>query len=231
MQRITRLLTGSTPSARWRWPLGLLILAGSGALLATQLGLSGNLLPDMHFESTTAGKLGPGDERIIRTKGLDKQRYYRAAVDRAGKLTEQYAENGQPRPIDADTRKWIDEMTRLAVAPPPPPPPVPPPPPLAAPPPPPPAPPAPPELAESEAFKAIVRQVAADPHVLARLGSPIVVQPKPVSGHLDIDGNGGDARLSFIARGPKGALQVTAQASLLGGAWQLESVDMARVPR
>jgi len=229
MQRITRLLTGSTPSSRWRLPLGLVLLLGTGALLATQVELSGHSLPNMHFQSSTDGKLGPGDERVITANGLDKQRYYRANVDRAGRLTEVYKENGQLRPIDADTRDWIAEMTRLAVTPPPPPPPVPPMPPV-APPPPPPAPPPPPEVADSLAFQQILGLVAADPGVLARLGSPIAAQ-KPVSGHVDIDQDTGEARLTFIASGPKGKAQVTANARMDRNAWTLQTVELAGVPR
>jgi beta-lactamase regulating signal transducer with metallopeptidase domain len=141
MQRITRLLTGSTPNSRWRLPAVLVILLGSGAVLAAQVALSGNASPDSHFQSTTTGDLGPGDERVINFK----DRHYRAVVDAKGKLTEEYTIAGKPQPIDAATRKWLDEMTHIAVAPPPPPPPpgvAPPPPPVL--PPPPPAPPAPP---------------------------------------------------------------------------------------
>ena len=232
MQRITRLLSGNTPRARWRLPLAALILLGSSSLLATQVGVTGHALPGITIRSTTDGVLGPGDTREVTANGLDKTRYYFASVNRNGELSEVYREDGKPRAIDAAARRWISEVDRLSV--PPPAPPAPPaPPPMASlpapptPPPLPPAPPPPPELADSAVFKAIVRLVAADPGVIARLGSPIAVLPKPVDGRIDINGNEGNAQLDFIASGPNGRVRVSASARMEHGAWLLEVVNLA----
>lgn len=255
MQRITRLLNGSDPEntgagKRWRLPAALAILLASGTLLATQVDVRGTFMPDLHFQSTTDGVLRPGDSREIRANGVDKQRFYRASVDQAGKLTELYEENGKPHPIDKPVRAWVNEMTRLATTPPPPPPmpphapgapPAPPAPPVAPPtdldgtvnligPPPPPAPPAPPALSESTSFKEILRLVAADRAVIRAMGNPLTVLPDSVAGSLDLSGpNGGDgtALLSFNLSGPNGRNKVIVSAEREDGTWKIEMLRLA----
>jgi beta-lactamase regulating signal transducer with metallopeptidase domain len=229
MKRITRLLSESTGAARWRLPVAALVLVCSTSLLATQLGVTGHKLPSITIHSTTSGVLGPGDTREISATGLDKQRYYFAAVDANGRLRETYKEDGQAKAIDAAARRWIVEVDRLSVPPaPPPPPPAPPPPPdLPIPPMPPAPPPPPPEIADSQVFKSVVRLVASDRNVVARLGSPIVVHPRPVSGSIDIDGDSGDAQLSFVANGPKGVAKLTVNAEMENDTWKLRTVEFA----
>ena len=234
MQRITRLLTGSNPGSRWRLPTGILVLLASGGLLATQLDNPRHALPHLHIESSTDGPLGPGDERVITASGFDGTREYRASVDARGILSEQYRHDGKPQPITASVRTWINEMSRISVPPPPPAPPAPPPPAPPAPPaiaalPPPPAPPAPPapppppELADSIAFKQILRLVAADPAVTGKLGTPITLQRGSVHGHLSQHGwnnSVGEASLRFGLGGPNGRGQVLVDAERAHGAWQ-----------
>ena len=236
MKRITRLLSKTPGAPRWRLPVAALILVCSTSLLATQVGVTGHKLPGITIRSTTDGVLAPGDTREITANGLDKQRYYFASVDASGKLSETYKEDGNAKSIDASARRWISEVDRLSVPPPlpPPPPPVPPAPPAPpAPPMPPlpPVPPAPPELAESQVFKSIVRLVASDPGVIARLGSPIVVLPKPASAHITTEADNGEALLTFMANGPKGAVQLTANARMDGKDWKLQTVEFVGAPR
>jgi beta-lactamase regulating signal transducer with metallopeptidase domain len=255
MKRITRLLSESAGAARWRLPVAALVLVCSSSLLATQLGVTGHKLPNISIHSTTDGVLGPGDTREITADGFDGQRYYFASVDANGQLHETYKEDGKAKPIDASARRWIAEVDRLSVppvppappAPPAPPkPPAPPPPPTALgspPPPPPPAPPAPPappvppvppvppEIADSQVFKSVVRLVASDRGVIARLGSPIVVHPRPVSGNINIDDDTGDAHLSFIANGPNGIARITVNAEMANKTWKLQNVNLAAVTR
>ena len=238
MQRITRLLTGTDPEnpgtgKRWRWPAAIAILLASGTLLATTVELRG-LLPELHIQSTTDGTLGPGDSREIRANGVDKLRVYRVNVDKQGKLTEFYEENGKRIAISANTRAWIDEMSRISVPPPPPAPPAPP----AAPAlpgnvaliGPPPAPPPPPEMAESTAFKEILRLVAADRAVVSRVGNPITADPDSISGNLQLDGDDGKANLRFQLGGPRGRVQVQVDAKLRDGVWTVDTINLA-VPR
>ena len=224
MQRVTRLLSGSSSRARWRIPAALAIVLVSGGLLATQVDIPGKR-SGLHIRSTTDGVLGPGDVREVTANGLDGERYYRVSADAQGRLIEVYKEDGKVRPIDGKVRRWISEVDRLSVPPIPPPPPKPP---MAPMPPLPPAPPMPPDLADSVAFKSIARLVAADPDVIARLGSPIVVRPQSVTGSITLDGwndSEGTARLNFHVSGPKGSARALTQAERDSGTWKL--VDVA----
>ena len=235
MQRITRLLSGSDPDKsdanasagkRWRFPAALAILLASGTLLATQVDVRGTIMPGLRFESTTEGVLRPGDSREIRANGVDKQRLYRASVDKAGKLTETYDENGKPHAIDPSVRAWVNEMTRLATTPPPPPP-APPAPPVA-----PPAPPAPPAISESASFKEILRLVAADKAVIHAMGNPLTVLPDSVTGSLRLSGindRQGEAWLSFDLSGPNGRNKVSVAAERQDGVWQIEELRLRGV--
>lgn len=217
MQRITRLLSGPPSRGRWGARAALGILLTAGVLLVSQV-IAGHSLPDLHITSTTDGVLGPGDSREITANGLDKQRFYRASVDAQGRLTEVYEEDGVVRPIDSGVRTWLAEVSRMTVPPPPPPPPVAPPMP--------PMPPPPPNIADATEFKALVRVVAADPRVIAKLGTPVVAMTDRVRGNIRIDKADGDADLRFDLSGPKGRAEVQVEAELEHGAWTLETLDL-----
>lgn len=149
-------------------------------------------------------------------------------MDDRGRLVESYREDGQVRPIDSNVRRWVSEVERLSV------PPVPPMPPLSPMPPLPPSPPTPPDIADSGAFKSLLRLVAADPGVVAKLGSPVAMASTNVHGKLDID-NGqtpdGDADLTFELTGPKGRANVHVDAQLTQGVWSMDTVDFEGAPR
>lgn len=230
MKRVTRLLSGTSSRTRWRVPAALAIVLVSGTLLATQVGVSGHK-QGLHIRSTTDGVLRPGDVREITAEGLDGQRYYRVSVDAHGRLTELYKEDGKVRPIDGKVRKWISEVDRLSVPPIPPPPPLPP---MAPLPPMPPPPPMPPDIADSVEFKAIARLVAADPGVIARLGSPIVVRPQSVTGSIQLNGRDdsqGTARLNFHVSGPNGSARALTHAERDNGTWKLLDVELGASTR
>jgi beta-lactamase regulating signal transducer with metallopeptidase domain len=121
LQRVSRLLANPQ-----RKRGGVLALFGavmiSGALLFAQIAAAGARAPDLLYEASTAGELGPGDYRQITANSKGKQRVYRASIDAYGRLTEMYWEDGQVRPIDAGVRSWLGEVARegASLSPPPP---------------------------------------------------------------------------------------------------------------
>lgn len=231
MQRITRLL--STPPTRGRWGAraGLVVLVTSGALLASQVGITGHGRPGVRIQSSTDGVLRPGDVREITATGSGTQRYYRGSVDADGRLVEVYKQDGQVRPLDADARRWVAGVVRLSVPPAPPLPPLPPAPPSIADLPVPPPPPAPPEVAETAVFQSLLRVVAADPAVIARLGSPVVMASNDVGGSIDIGRRDADVDVTFALRGPKGRADVHIDAQLDDGAWSMDAVEFESAVR
>jgi hypothetical protein len=128
--------------------------------------------------------------------------------------------------VTDESRRWDADILRGATPPPPPAPP--PPPPIAALPPPPPPPPAPPALSEDAMFKALFQRVAADPRVIAKLGSPVVLASNEIQGSLHIDDGArpdGNANLRIPLRGPKGQAKVHVTAELDDGKWSLDPID------
>lgn len=219
MQRITRLMSAhSTRGTRIaRIALGIVLVGGVFA--AAQAAFSGHWRPDLHVYSTTEGELGPGDVREIKANGIDGRRVYRATVDAQGRLVETYKKDGRTRPIDADVRRWLAEIDLLS-APPPPAPPAPPT--LPAP----PSPPSPPDVKASAEFKALMRLVAANSDVKAKLGTPLTVGNGPVDGNIRLDDGEGDAELSFVLQSPKGKARVHLIADMKAGTWRLDAIDL-----
>ena len=234
MQRITRLLSAPPTRGRWGARAGLVVLVASGALLVSQVGVTGQGRPGVRIHSTTDGVLRPGDVREITTQGLDTQRAYRGSVDTQGRLVEVYKEDGQVRPITRDVRHWIAEVSRLSAAPLPPIPPIPPMPPMPPEPnlpPIPPMPPAPPEIADSAAFKSLLHVVAAEPNVLAKLGSPVVLASVDVHGRIDVTDRSADMDVTFALAGPRGRADVHVDAQLDDGKWSMKPVAFTRPVR
>lgn len=260
MNRITRLLS-RPPTRGGRWvPLGIAMLLVSGVVLATQLDPSRYQTPGLVIESSTDGTLRPGDYRRITATGLDKVREYDARVDARGDISEAYRENGEVRPVDPAVRTWLAEVSRLSVPPPSPSPPSPesphsppsppsPPSPHSPPSPPspsplvgpgvPPAPPAPPppppplSITEARDFKAILRLVAADAGVAARIGQPIAVMPDSVDGQMRVSGRNdenGRARLSFVLSGPLGRSRILVTATRAQATWTIATLDVQPPP-
>jgi beta-lactamase regulating signal transducer with metallopeptidase domain len=221
MHRITRLLSPDPARSRWRWPLAISVVLAAGTVFALQAGAARNRVPYLHIQSTTDGKLGPGDTREIHATGLDHTRYYLAQVDATGKLTEFYEQDGRPHPIDASVRTWIDKVSRVPVPPMPPMPPLPP---L------PPPPPPPPVFGADAQTKALLQAIAADAGVAAHVGSPVRLLDPDVDGTLRLsDGDGakeGHADLTLELGGPKGEAVVEVEADLQGGQWIITTLDL-----
>lgn len=234
MQRITRLLSHTSSRARWRVPFTVGVLLVGVALVAGGTGISRHRLPSLHITSTTSGVLGPGDTREIVAQGLDGTRDYRASVDAQGRLVESFSKDGKRQPIDAATRRWIAEVTRLGVPPVPPPPPMPPMPSMPPLPPLPPMPPPAPDITASRAFQSVAQLAIADPRVVAALGTPVVVLRKGATGNLDISGrNGRDehAQFEFDARGPRGKARLHVDAQQQDDAWSLDTLEVRALDR
>ena len=225
MQRITRLVAGPPSRGTWGTRAGIVLVLAVGTLVAVQIGTAGNGPSGLHIRSTTDGVLGPGDMREITARGIEGDRYYRADVDATGHLVEVYTRDGKPQPIDAGVRAWLAEIDRLSAPPPPPPPP-----PL-----PPPAPPAPPNITDSVAFQSLFRLVAADPDVVARVGTPVSMASNAVDGSISIvkgtAGPDGNADISFVVTGPKGRADVQVEARLDEGAWSVDDIALAEPSR
>ena len=66
----------------------------------------------------------------------------------------------------------------------------------------------------------------ADPHVVERLGRPVVVLPGVVRGRLAVDDSAGEARLEFLAGGSKAQSRVRVAADRQGGTWSLLNVEL-----
>ena len=87
------------------------------------------------------------------------------------------------------------------------------------------APPEPPEIVDEAVFQSLLRVVAADPTVVARLGSPVVLASNDVGGRIDIDDAGADMDVTFALRGPKGRSDVHVDAQLDDGKWSIDQLD------
>jgi beta-lactamase regulating signal transducer with metallopeptidase domain len=239
MQRISRLLSGPPSRLPWRVPAGLIILLCVGGLLATGIGVSKHKLPNLRIESSTDSALAPGyfhefglgGFREITADGLGKQRYYRISMDRQGQVVEVYKEDQQNRPIDRKVRAWLRDVTTLSAPPSAPDmPALPLMPAMALP----PLPPAPPSIADSNAFKNLLRALAVDSRVVATLGSPTNVAPDSVDGSLNLSDTSnaeGDANLSFVMTGPKGRAKVRVSGERHAGAWQVSFLEVGSVAR
>ncbi|MEO6234068.1 MAG: cytochrome c oxidase assembly factor Coa1 family protein [Thermomonas sp.] len=240
MKRITRLLAAPPARARWGAVIGSGALVVAGVLLFTQLSVANQGRHGIRITSTTEGTMGPGDSREI--SAYDKQgwQHYTVAIGKNGKATETLEIDGKRAPVTAETRRWAERILSGSTPPPPAAPPAPltsmPPPPLGALPipPPPPPPPPPPDIRNEAMFKLLMQHVAADPGVIAKLGSPVVVASRNVQSSIKV-GNGrlpdGDADLTFTLRGPKGHADVHVDAQLTNGEWSMDRVDFQSAVR
>lgn len=205
MKRIARLL--SVPPSRGRW--GALALLGAitvaGGLLAAQIGLAGGYLPDLQVTASKAGPLGPGDYREIQANGLDKRRFYRESIDRNGRRTETYSENGKPHPIDREVRNWLAAVGRMTIAPPEP---------------------QIPDMSASREYNAFIATLATRPELVARLGAPAAPTGRPPNGNFHLDGAFGSADLDVEMVGPKGGATVEVEAEMANGKWTVRSLEL-----
>lgn len=203
MQRISRLLSGPPSRRRWGAMAALGALTVSGVLALTQLGMAGGRLPDLMITASTDGPLGPGDYREI--SAADRQRFYRESVDAQGRRTEIYREAGQAKPIDAGVRGWIAEVSKPIVLP---------------------DPNDFPKIEDMAEFKTLVAQLAAQPGIIARLGSPVAMTSTPVSGSVQIGDAEGEADIRLELAGPKRKAMIALQADMRGRAWTLRRITM-----
>lgn len=113
LQRIARLISDEPAKQPWLRPAlaGAVIVAL--ALSLPEAGLAGGRVPALSVSSSTTGELGAGDFREITARDGDTIRSYRVSIGADGRIDEVYREDGRIRPIDADVRRWIDEVERM----------------------------------------------------------------------------------------------------------------------
>lgn len=202
MKRITRLLSGPPSRGRWGALAVLGALAASGLVLVSSTGVAG-AMPDLVVEASTPGELGPGDYRQITANGVDKERFYRVSLDAQGRRREIYREDGAVRPIDLGVRRWIAEVSRLAVAPHHP----------------------VPDLMDVPGQRALVAQIVRHPDVIARLGTPAAPTPRQIDGIIRIEeGRRGEADIRIEIGGPRGRAVVAVVAEMNDRVWNLQNV-------
>ena len=190
MKRVSRLLTRNPGRpARWTVPLAALSLLGVGAMLTMQ----SQRAPANEEKPRWWQRHGVAIN-VEAQVGSEHRRYVRWR-DGDGQFRERFVINGQPKAIDANVRKWIDEA---AVTPPPPPPPppmplIPPMPPIAS-------------MTDDPAYAAAVAALRSDPAMQAALGGPTAIRlggpsritPNTVKLTLDVEGPVGTRRFHAI---------------------------------
>lgn len=82
------------------------------------------------------------------------------------------------------------------------------------------------EAAHLAELNAIARLVAADPGVMAKLGTPVQVMVDTAKGNIEGSGAYGRADLRFDLRGPNGRTAVNIRALRRDGIWTLETLDL-----
>ena len=207
LQRVRRLLVDQPSRRRWAALAVVGALGAGSVLLLTEIGMAGGRLPDLRVTASTAGELGPGDFREIAAEDQGRRRYYREQLDALGRRTEIYRENGQDRPIDAQVRRWIGEITDASLA-------------------------APtPRSQTSNAvglaeYDTLIEQVVTHPDVVARLGAPVVAASGPLDGSLRLHETGGEADLTIRLHGARAAASARVVAELDEGAWTIRDLRL-----
>lgn len=254
MKRITHLLSGKPARSSWRATAALVLLLGSGCLVAMQVAPPAHVLTNLTIDASSQGELTPGNYRDFAASYLgEKQRHYRISMDERGQVTERYAEDGEPRPIDERVRHWLDAMTTMGMpsapaalpalppaspaSPLPHPSPLPPLSPL------PPAPPAPPASpADSVELVALVDSIRSDEQVIAITGLPVSYDRASFHGSVHTwgardfhlwgidDPVGGKASFTMNFAGPNGQVAVKyVGKTTSGGGWKAETIELAPI--
>jgi hypothetical protein len=92
-------------------------------------------------------------------------------------------------------------------------------------------------MVDDAVFQSLLRVVAADPTVVARLGSPVVMASNDVDGSIRIDvddrvdGTSADVDVTVALRGPKGRSDVHVAAQLDDGKWSMDQLDFKGLAR
>ena len=239
MKRITHLLAPTPSRPNWRVSGALLLLLGSGSLLAMQVAPPAHLLTNLTTETSSGGELTPGNHREFSARYLgEKTRRYRIEMDLQGHVAERYSEDAADRPIDDGVRRWLAAMTAMsAPASIPLPLPVPA---VAA---------VPAALARptttlSDESRALVDVIRADARVTAHTGTPVRFDRASLKGSIRIRGwrdfhlwgiddpVGGKAAFSARFEGPTGTVAVAYDGKTVsGGAWQAKTFTVSPLPR
>jgi len=231
MKRVAHLLSITPARLSLRWPAGLLLLLGTGSLLAMQLVPPQGLLVNLHSDASSLGALTPGNYREYTASYLgDKQRSYRISMDANGHVDEVYAEDGQRKPMDDGARRWLKSVTLMASS-------------ETSPPQEPTPPPEPPRLpSESDEFKALMAGLQADPELIALTGRPVSLERASFHGSVHTwgvrdfhlwgidDPVGGKASFTVTFIGPRGRVNVAWSGKTKRGVWTADSKKFSSLP-
>jgi hypothetical protein len=231
MRRVAHLLSAAPSRPNWRWPGVLLLLLCSGTLLAMQVAPPASILTNLLSDASSQGVLTPGNFREFTVSYLGApQRHYRIEMDASGQVREVFSEGGRAMPVDARVRAWLATISTMSE----------------------PAPsavsaPLPPlrpaAVPDSDEFKALMATLAADPRVIAHTGRPAAMDRKSFHGRVHVWGSrdfhlwgvddpvGGKADFTVTFAGPEGRVAVAWSGKTVAGAWQADSLAIARPAR
>jgi beta-lactamase regulating signal transducer with metallopeptidase domain len=227
MKRISHLLSGTSARPGWRVPGVLLLLVCGGGLLAMQVAPPAHLLTNLTTDASSTGPLTPGNYREYSARYLgEKERRYRVSMDAAGRVSETYTEGGQPRPFDADAKRWLAAMADMSSTPPR-------------------AQPVPARAApgqDSDEFVALTDTIRDDPRVVAVTGRPVHYDRASLHGSIHTwgardfhlwgidDPVGGTAEFTLLFEGPDGRVNVRYSGrTSFGGAWKTRLMELTPV--
>jgi beta-lactamase regulating signal transducer with metallopeptidase domain len=116
MERIQRQLSPTPPPRlRWGFPACLLALFGAGALMAATHREVPQSKPATPKAATSAEvELSPGSTCIVEDDVDGVHRVYKKAMDRQGRVSESYREDGRDKPVTDAVRRWIAEEEHKA---------------------------------------------------------------------------------------------------------------------
>jgi beta-lactamase regulating signal transducer with metallopeptidase domain len=104
-----RLLLGESLPRKASTPIFTGILCAMTLVFGLTCAIGGHP-PDLVVQVSTSGPLGPRNHLQISSHDRSGERFYRLSLGKDGRSNEVYRVDGQPRPIDTSTRRWIEAV-------------------------------------------------------------------------------------------------------------------------